>query len=64
MPGVDGYQIAASLKQAVPGTRLVAFSGWRLDPHEQKVREAGVDAFFTKPLDPEKLGKYLAELKK
>ncbi|HSL20243.1 MAG TPA: ATP-binding protein [Vicinamibacterales bacterium] len=54
LPGVDGYEIARRLRQAV-GTRqvrLIALTGWGTDVDRARAREAGFDTHLTKPADP------------
>src|SRR5262249_6580416 len=60
LPGMDGYQVAARLKELIPGIRLAAFSGWRIDPGDSRARDAGFDALFVKPLDVDRLTRYIA----
>ena len=51
LPEIDGYEVAEVLrKQFSPiETRLIALSGYAED--EQRAREAGFDAYLTKPLN-------------
>jgi putative two-component system response regulator len=57
MPGVNGFEICARLKQA-PETRLIPVAlVTGLNAREHKIRglQAGADDFISKPFDPEEL---------
>ena len=57
MPGVNGFEICARLKQA-PETRLIPIAlVTGLNAREHKIRglQAGADDFISKPFDPEEL---------
>jgi two-component system CheB/CheR fusion protein len=63
LPEMDGYELARQLAELVPGVTLIALSGWRIDPNNSRMREAGFRFHFTKPLAPDKLNSLLAELR-
>jgi signal transduction histidine kinase/ActR/RegA family two-component response regulator len=57
LPGMDGYEVARRLR-ANPETAsmlLVAITGWGQEDDRRRAREAGFDAHFTKPADPDAL---------
>ena len=62
LPGVNGYQAAALVRQErlLDHTRLVALTGWGSDAHKQASRHAGFDVYLTKPVSPEALMQVLA----
>jgi CheY-like chemotaxis protein len=62
LPGVDGYTVAARLRQdtRTRGMRLIALTGYGTGEDRQRAGEAGFDAHMTKPIDPERLARLLA----
>jgi two-component system cell cycle response regulator DivK len=53
LPGTDGYELTRRLK-AAPETRdivIVALTAFAMKGDEEKAREAGCDAYITKPID-------------
>lgn len=53
LPGVDGYQVARSLKQEVacPETVIIAVTGYGQPEDRHRSREAGIDYHLVKPVD-------------
>ncbi len=53
MPGMDGYEVARRLRSASWGRdlMLVAVTGWTLEDHRRRSRDAGFDRHLTKPAD-------------
>jgi CheY-like chemotaxis protein/two-component sensor histidine kinase len=53
MPGMDGYEVARRLRSESWGRELtlVAVTGWALDDHKRRSRDAGFDRHLTKPAD-------------
>jgi len=53
MPGMDGYEVARRLRSESWGRdlTLVAVTGWTLDDHKRRSRDAGFDRHLTKPAD-------------
>lgn len=53
MPGMDGYQLAAALKQSAPSWngRLIALTGYGQEADKARSREAGFSGHLTKPID-------------
>jgi CheY-like chemotaxis protein/two-component sensor histidine kinase len=64
LPGMDGYEVARTLRARFPGHRstLVALTGWGQDEDRRRVREAGFDHHLVKPADIDALEKVLAEV--
>jgi two-component system OmpR family response regulator len=53
MPGMDGYQLAARLRDEVdPCPVLVAVSGLSRDEYAEPATAAGFGWMFSKPIDP------------
>jgi CheY-like chemotaxis protein len=57
LPGLDGYALAAALRQnpATARARLVALSGYTSEEDLRRSREAGFEQHLGKPADPERL---------
>jgi CheY-like chemotaxis protein len=53
MPDMDGYEVAQRLRREPWGeqTWLVALTGWGLDEHKRRTKDAGFDQHLTKPAD-------------
>jgi len=57
LPGIDGYQVAGTLRRD-PATRslpLVALTGYATPEHQERARLAGFTRHLVKPVDPEEL---------
>ena len=54
LPGMDGYQVAARMRERpdFKRTLIVAVSGYGQDEHQVRSRQAGVDHHLVKPIDP------------
>jgi PAS domain S-box-containing protein len=64
LPGIDGYEIARRLR-ADPEFKelcLIAVSGYGQDADKRHALDAGFDAHFAKPVDFEKLQRFLASV--
>lgn len=64
LPGLDGYAVARRIREEAAGKRpvLVALTGYGEDDDRRKAREAGFDHHFTKPADPEVIGRLLGSV--
>ncbi len=62
MPGMDGYEVARRLRNESWGRdlTLVAVTGWTLEDHKRRTRDAGFDRHLTKPADVAALTAVLA----
>jgi CheY-like chemotaxis protein len=63
MPGIDGCQVAALLRQepALANTLLVAVTGFSDDGHRKAAKDAGFDIQLVKPVPAEVLFPLLAQ---
>ncbi|MGE3510352.1 MAG: response regulator [Vicinamibacterales bacterium] len=61
LPGLDGYQVAASLRAmgGSPRPRLIAVTGYGRPEDSARAREAGFDAHLVKPVEPEQLARLI-----
>ena len=57
MPIMDGYEATRRIKAdpAMKGVPIIAVTSYALSGDEQKAREAGADAYVTKPYSPRAL---------
>jgi CheY-like chemotaxis protein len=61
MPGMDGFELAARIREANPGTLLVALTALSDAGTLAHEAAAGFDVHFTKPVDPAQLLHALGE---
>jgi CheY-like chemotaxis protein len=64
LPGMDGLTLTRRLK-ANPTTRhiaIVALTAFAMKGDDQKAKEAGCDAYITKPIDTRKLPGEISEI--
>jgi PAS domain S-box-containing protein len=61
LPGMDGYQVAAALREdpLTTNARLIAVSGYGQEEDRRRSREAGFDHHLTKPVDCDELQRLL-----
>ena len=54
LPNIDGYQVAARIRQeaSCQGTVLIAVTGYGRPEDRQRSREAGITYHLLKPVDP------------
>lgn len=64
LPGLDGYQLAADLRQQPDclGTPLIAVTGYATAAHRDRARAAGFDHYLVKPVDPHGLQELLGDM--
>jgi CheY-like chemotaxis protein len=54
MPKMDGYEVAARLKQAgLKGTKVVAVTASAMVGDRERISAAGFDGYIQKPIEPE-----------
>jgi CheY-like chemotaxis protein len=61
MPGMDGLELAETVKARRPWTPVVIVTGYGTAADEERARAAGVKAFLHKPLSPEMIEGSAAE---
>jgi len=63
MPGLNGYEVAKSIREAAPASRikLIAVTGWGQHSDKARARAAGFDHHFTKPVEPDRLSELLRD---
>ena len=62
MPRMDGYEVAARLKQAgLEGTKVVAVTASAMVGDRERITAAGFDGYIQKPIDPET---FIAEIER
>jgi PAS domain S-box-containing protein len=62
LPGMDGYELAAKLRPALPGIRLIALSGYGQPTDHARSEAAGFDRHLVKPVELRRLLAAMAEL--
>jgi len=62
MPGMDGYEVARTLRSRYPerATAIVALTGWGQAEDRRRAQEAGFDHLMVKPADIDSLQALLA----
>ena len=53
MPGMDGIEVAARVKERRPWVPVVIVTGYGTDENEARAEAAGVSGFLRKPLSPD-----------
>lgn len=63
IPGMDGWTLTRRLKDDAEtnGIPVIALTAHALPEHRERAREAGCDAYLTKPISP---GKVLEEIRR
>lgn len=62
MPGINGIELAREVLSLRPDLPVILSSGYREMVNEDTIRQQGIRAYFTKPLDEAKLLKKIDEL--
>jgi two-component system, cell cycle response regulator DivK len=64
MPGMDGFELTRKLKAdpATAGILIVALTAYAMKGDEERAREAGCDAYVSKPIDTRALPDVVARL--
>lgn len=55
MPRMSGEEALAELKKNLPQTKYIVMTGWDNGETKKRIEKMGVDAYFQKPVDLEKL---------
>jgi len=66
MPGMDGYEVARTLRACYPGRRpaLVALTGWGQEEDRRRVRAAGFEHHLVKPAEIDILQALLMDIQR
>jgi CheY-like chemotaxis protein len=66
MPGMDGYEVARTLRARYPGRHpaLVALTGWGQEEDRHRVRAAGFEHHLVKPAEIEVLQALLMDIQR
>ena len=59
MPGIDGYETTKQIKELGIKTPIIAMTANVLESDVQKCKEAGMEDYIGKPIDPDKLHEIL-----
>ncbi|MCP4690339.1 MAG: response regulator, partial [Desulfobacterales bacterium] len=51
MPGIDGVQVAARLREIRPGPRMILYTGFHREGLRTRAAQAGVAEILHKPLN-------------
>src|SRR5678815_5531831 len=62
MPGVDGSDLVAELRQRAPAVRVVALSAFAAEAHRRRALDLGAHASLDKDVDPDQLVATLREV--
>jgi CheY-like chemotaxis protein len=64
LPGIDGCEVARQLRRLpeMGTTLLFAITGYGREADVQRCKEAGIDRYFLKPVDPLELRQELREV--
>ena len=60
MPGMNGYKVAAAVRERNPGVLLIAVTGWGQEEDRHRSKAAGFDHHLVKPVDFSVLSELLA----
>ena len=55
MPRMGGEEALAELKGLLPEAKFIIMTGWEDGETKQRIESIGVEAYFSKPMDLEKL---------
>ncbi|HOW60106.1 MAG TPA: response regulator [Candidatus Omnitrophota bacterium] len=55
MPRMSGEEALEELKKLLPETKFIVMTGWEDGETKQRIERMGIDAYFSKPMDLEKL---------
>jgi CheY-like chemotaxis protein len=64
LPGMNGYEVADKVRgqNVTPRPYIIAVTGYGLDSDRERAKDAGIDEFMVKPLDPARLKEILSDL--
>ena len=59
LPGMDGYQVARTLRSDGFDRKIVAITGYGTSVDKEQTKDAGFDYHMVKPIDPPELERLL-----
>jgi len=62
LPGLDGFELASSIRQDHPTVALIALTGYGTEEDRRLAREAGFDHFLLKPMELRVLEEILSSI--
>lgn len=62
MPGLSGLEVLKEIRKIDKGVKFIILTFYAFDPYRQSALKAGVDYFFSKVDDFEKVSRVVAEL--
>jgi signal transduction histidine kinase len=62
MPGRDGYDVIREVRRRIPDLPAIALTAFTHETNEKRAREAGFQLHLTRPVDPSRLVRAVAEL--
>jgi CheY-like chemotaxis protein len=51
LPGMNGYELAAHLRELLPGNLMISLSGWGQEEDRRRSLAAGFDHHMVKPVE-------------
>jgi two-component system, cell cycle response regulator DivK len=61
LPVMDGYEATSKIRTTMPSTPIIGLSAHAMQGDEVRAKEAGCNAYLTKPVDEDLLMKKLQE---
>lgn len=55
LPGLNGFKVCESIRQKNKQIKIIAITGYDTEENKNKILSAGADAYFSKPLEIQKL---------
>ena len=62
IPGMNGLELTREIKNRHPETKVLLFTGWRVEKNDARLRRAGVDQVLPKPIVMDQIRAALAKL--
>ncbi len=62
IPGMSGLELSREIKNRYPQTKVLLFTGWRVEKDDVRLRQAGVDQVLPKPIVMDQIRTALSEL--
>jgi|GEM_PF-1511628 len=62
IPGMNGLELSRAIKARHAETKVLLFTGWRVEKEDEKLQQAGVDQVLPKPIVMDQIRAALSEL--